>query len=242
MYTHLIQVRWSDQDPYEHVNNVLYIVYADEALRALVADGEFDRAGRFVTGCSTEFLRPLAFSPELAAVVSRIEGDTVVQEIFDNRRAEGAPACRVTTTFSAQYEDKPLQVSGATYDCYPRRVETEADGAVGYARQFEHMQEGRAVLTVGIMESDEARQFVIGRVDGTFHRPMTWQPEPYVISSWIHKVGTKSFTIKSATHFAGVLYTECTTVLVGFDLKTQASRSLTDWERAHFDTLIAEAT
>lgn len=67
----VLDVRWSDQDRYGHVNNVRALTLTEEArVRALTAWGETRRdVHRVVRAMTTEYEAPLHYGPELTARV-----------------------------------------------------------------------------------------------------------------------------------------------------------------------------
>lgn len=67
-----IELRWSDQDAYGHVNNVRLLTLTEEArVRAAQAWGEWSDGDvmRFVRSMTTEYEAPVRYGPELTARV-----------------------------------------------------------------------------------------------------------------------------------------------------------------------------
>ena len=71
-YRHEIPMRWADLDSLNHVNNVVYLAYAQNA-RAVI-----DGLPQGPIGATTvEFKRPLLLGRRPVVVTTRVEGDQV---------------------------------------------------------------------------------------------------------------------------------------------------------------------
>ena len=100
-YLHALGTRWSDNDVYGHVNNVVYYSYFDTAVNAfLIAQGVLDpRAGDVIglvveTGC--RYFAPISF-PEALSVglgVERLGNSSVRYGVGIFREGEDAPAAQ----------------------------------------------------------------------------------------------------------------------------------------------------
>lgn len=225
---HELPMRWADIDQLSHVNNVVYLDYAMEARGAHVAAGELvDAPIGFV---SVEYLRPLLLGRTPIGVVTRVDGDAVVQEIAPV--GAGRVFARVTTSDQAIAQDAEDADAGraAHYDVRVRRGDLGADGTATAAKVFEYAQEARIASVVRSLNGGQAGSFVVAKVDLGLGEPFGWRPDPYAAETFVTHVGRSSVTV--STMFDGGLRGRADAVLVGFDLQTQRSRTLTDDERA----------
>ncbi|WP_424949660.1 acyl-CoA thioesterase [Deinococcus sp.] len=100
-YHHLLGTRWSDNDMYGHVNNVVYYSYFDTAVNAfLIRSGVLDPHGADVIGLVVEtgcqYFAPLSFPEALTAGlgVERLGRSSVRYHIGIFREGEDAPAAQ----------------------------------------------------------------------------------------------------------------------------------------------------
>ena len=100
-YHHRLGTRWSDNDVYGHVNNVMYYSYFDTAVNAfLIHAGVLDPHGGDVIGLVVEtgcqYFAPLSF-PERLTVglgVARLGHSSVRYEVGIFREDEDTPAAQ----------------------------------------------------------------------------------------------------------------------------------------------------
>lgn len=223
-------MRWADLDELGHVNNVVYLSYADEALAAHVAAGELDEAP--TRAASVEFLRPLLLSRTPVTVRSRLDGDTLVQHLHAD--ASGEPCATVTTVRGAP---EPLHAAadaaidgGAHYLVHVRREDLGVGGAATLTKIFEYAQEARISTMAGLRDVQApGERVVVARVDVRLGRPFRWHGGPYPARTVVNRVGRSSFA--ASTSFDDGLHGTAEAVLVGFDPTTQRSRPFTDAER-----------
>lgn len=123
----------------------------------------------------------------------------------------------------------------ATFEPFPLRLrhsDVDASGFASLTKAFEFFQEARIVLFTSIRrDGSGASRFVVGHVDVTFGEPMPWRREPYPVTSWISRIGDSSIHIEAEIAEGDHLYAHARSVLVGFDMVTQASRKLEDQEK-----------
>jgi acyl-CoA thioester hydrolase len=227
-------MRWADLDSLNHVNNVVYLDYAAESRAMLVGDGLVG-ADESVAQIAVDFLRPLLLSTRPVQVVSRRDGDELVQEI----RTAGSDSvfARIATSFGPP---PALAVEGETVESLPvrvRRSDLDLTGSVSATRTFELFQESRILFLSHRLSAMSPGRFVVGRVEVAFARPVPWRPEPYAARAWISRVGSSSFTIESQLADDRGVLTQCRAVLVGFDLDSQRSRALSDLEKDELGSL-----
>lgn len=224
-YRHEIPMRWADLDSLNHVNNVVYLAYAQNA-RAVI-----DGLPQGPIGATTvEFKRPLLLGRRPVVVTTRVEGDRVLQAIgldgsdtvfatVDSELGGYAPAAEAREDAHAA----PLAV---------RHTDLGADGNVSEAQVFELFQETRVPFIDTVLDRATPGNFVLGRVAARFHREIAWRDEPLQARSWVSRVGEASFTIDAQLTDAEGVLASSSAVLVGFDLATQRSRRFTEDERA----------
>ncbi len=120
------------------------------------------------------------------------------------------------------------------YDCRVRFSDVDVYGHVNNVKYFEYYQEARlAYLTSLGRDADEGQLgVVVAKVDVDYKRPILFRTEPYVIDSWITRVGNSSFGLAAEIRDGDQVLSMAEAVLVTFDLGTQQARPLSDRERA----------
>ncbi len=221
-------MRWADLDQLDHVNNVVYVDYATEALAAHAEAGELELAES--RHLRVDYLRPLLLSRTPVEVTTEAAADgTTVQDI----RPAGAEAAfaRVTSSPRAPVLD-PVAPGGVPFAVRVRRSDLGPDGAVCATKLFEIGQESRIVSVERLREAGDIGgigAFVVARVDVLPAAPVRWRSEPYTARTRVLEVGRKSFTLTTSLEDGELGRIDA--VLVGFDLEQQRSRELTDRER-----------
>lgn len=132
-----------------------------------------------------------------------------------------------------------------TYDCSVRWSDVDAYGHVNNVKYFEYYQEARIALLQQLDDGRAGRggseQFVVARLTVDYRRPIMFRPEPFPIDSWVTRLGTSSYDVRSQIRDGDEVLSSATAVLVGFDLSTSRARPLTDRERAGLEVLIETA-
>lgn len=221
-----LQLRWADLDTLNHVNNVRYIDYALEATGQLIADGHVP-ANADLTRIAIEFLRPLTLSLKPIRISSVVNDHQIVQEIW----VEDLVYAKITTDVGSLTKRFAAPHEGPVYPAQIRRNDLDGNGQVTSAKVFELFQESRILHFARLLERHAAGNFVVGKLIVDFHQPITWQPQPLTISSWIASVGNSSMVIDSRIAEGDDVYATCQAVLVGFDMVTQKSRKLSESEK-----------
>jgi acyl-CoA thioester hydrolase len=124
-------------------------------------------------------------------------------------------------------------MSRHTYQCRVRFSDVDIYGHVNNVKYFEYYQEARLAFFTAMGRNEEPGRFavVVARVDVDYKRPILFRTEPYVVESWVTRVGTSSATISSEIRDGDTLLSRAEAVLVAFDLSTQRSRPFEDGER-----------
>ena len=129
------------------------------------------------------------------------------------------------------------------YDCHVRFSDVDVYGHVNNVTYFEYYQEARIAfitdLGVGLLgpESASTERQVVARVDVDYKRPLLFRPEPYVVESWVTRIGTSSYDMAArildgnGDGADGPAYSLAQVRLVAFDTATQRSRPLSERER-----------
>jgi acyl-CoA thioester hydrolase len=119
------------------------------------------------------------------------------------------------------------------YLCHVRFSDVDVYGHVNNVKYFEYFQEARLAFLAGPDGGfrDPRATLVIARIDVDYRRPVLFRPEPYVVESWITRVGTSSFGLAAEIRDGDTLLSASRSTLVAFDLDTQRSRPLRDVER-----------
>jgi acyl-CoA thioester hydrolase len=131
-------------------------------------------------------------------------------------------------------------VSRHRYPCRVRFSDVDVYGHVNNVKYFEYYQEARIALfgSLGREEDPERFAVVVARVNVDYRRPILFRSEPYVIESWISRVGGSSFDLRAEITDGETVLSRAEAVLVTFDLATQSARPLTDLERERLSAVV----
>lgn len=224
-------MRWADLDQLNHVNNVVYVDYAEQTRAELIRSGDaFDAP---VTRIDVEFRRPLQLSRTPVLVRSRFDGDSTVHDIGPDGVEASFATVRLGT---GPVVPQRQRGDGPAFDLAVRRSDIGPDGTVTPTRFFEICQEAR-ILAFGAIMSDGPRgHIVIARVDVHLGEPVPGDLGVLPTSTAVTHVGRSSYS--TTTWFGGGRYGAAEAVLVGFDAETQKSRPLGDEERAALEAVL----
>ena len=117
------------------------------------------------------------------------------------------------------------------YDCRVRFSDVDIYGHVNNVKYFEYYQEARLAFLTSLGRDERNLMLVVARVNVDYKRPIRFRPEPYIVESWVTRVGNSSFGMQSEIRDGSQVLSRAETVLVTWDLGTQKSRPLTDQER-----------
>jgi acyl-CoA thioester hydrolase len=128
------------------------------------------------------------------------------------------------------------RISGVTrhvFSLHTRFSDVDVYGHVNNVKYFEYYQEARlAFLTsLGRAEDEDRFAVVVARVDVDYRRPILFRTEPYVVESWVTRVGRSSFGLAAQIKDGDTVLSQAEAVLVTFDLASQTARPLTESER-----------
>ena len=124
-------------------------------------------------------------------------------------------------------------MSGHVYPCRVRFSDVDVFGHVNNVKYFEYYQEARITFLTSLGRSEDPGRFavVVAKVDVDYKRPILFRTEPYVVESWVTRVGNSSFDVTAEIRDGETVLSRSKAVLVSFDLQTQQARSLDDLER-----------
>jgi acyl-CoA thioester hydrolase len=119
------------------------------------------------------------------------------------------------------------------YLCHVRFSDVDVYGHVNNVKYFEYFQEARLAFLSSLAGGrlDPELSLVLASLDVDYRRPVLFRPEPYVIETWVDRVGTSSFRLAAEISDDGHLLSRARGVLVAFDLEQQRSRPLAGPER-----------
>ena len=76
---------------------------------------------------------------------------------------------------------------------------------------------------------------VVAQVDVDYRAPLVLRPEPYLVETWVSRVGRSSFGIEGQIRDEDAVLSRCRVAMVAFDPAMQRSRRLTAAERARLE-------
>lgn len=104
-------------------------------------------------------------------------------------------------------------------------------GHVNHARALALLEDAR--LAIG--EDHAGGGLILARLEVDYLRQLYYRVgEELCVQSWVTRLGTKSFTVRQELAQDGAVAIRADCVLVVFDFATNASRPMTDAERAHW--------
>jgi acyl-CoA thioester hydrolase len=230
-------VRWSDLDPNRHLNNVMYVVYAQEAWAAMVEAGELPSDAR-ARSISIAFRRPLQLTGKSVLVRSELSGDELVQDIGVDGADGTTSFAHVTSTLGPAHELAPGP-SDTGVRCLLRRTDLDATGHVTVAGLLDLVQEGRTRYAADHRELFPSDALVVGRLAMDLGRAPAWHDGPVEVRSRITKVTGALVMIETEIVGGDVVHARASSVHVPVDVTTQQSRRLTGDERDRLTTLVS---
>ena len=138
-------------------------------------------------------------------------------------------------------------MSRHVYECHVRFSDVDVYGHVNNVKYFEYYQEARIAFLRSLADVDHGPSLrqVVARIDVDYKRPILFRPEPYVVESWVTRIGTSSYDLDSrivdGEGEEDAVYSTSQVRLVAFDTRSQRSRPLTDVERGGLQQAMAGA-
>jgi acyl-CoA thioester hydrolase len=126
------------------------------------------------------------------------------------------------------------------YQCRVRFSDVDVYGHVNNVKYFEYYQEARlAFLTsLGRDLAEHSFGLVLARIDGDAKRPILFRSDPYLVESWVTRIGRSSFDLSAEIRDGDNLLSRAESVLVTFDLEHQRSRPLSETERDRLSAVV----
>lgn len=121
-----LQVRWSDVDPYQHVNNVLYVEYFQEARvgYSMAMHQEGDVFGEFVVArIDVDYLRPMVFRAEPYQVHSWISQVGNTSAVYASEIRDGDTVLATTQVVTVGFDTATQKAAPLPADHRGRLVE-----------------------------------------------------------------------------------------------------------------------
>jgi acyl-CoA thioester hydrolase len=104
-------------------------------------------------------------------------------------------------------------------------------GHVNHARALSLLEDARLAIGGGL----SGGSIILARLEVDYLRQLYYRvSEPLCVSSWVVRLGTKSITVRQELVQDDQVAIRADVVLVMFDFATDASRALTDEERAQW--------
>jgi len=108
-------------------------------------------------------------------------------------------------------------------------------GHVNHARALSLLEDARLAMVDG----SPAGSLILARLEVDYLRQLYYRAgERLCVSSWVTRLGTKSFTVRQELVQDGEVAIRADVVMVQFDYETDGSRALTDDERAHWSRFL----
>lgn len=106
-------------------------------------------------------------------------------------------------------------------------------GHVNHARALSLLEDARLAMVDGAAGAGGG--MILARLEVDYLRQLYYRSgEELVVTSWVTRLGTKSFTVRQELRQDGEVAIRADVVLVVFDFETDASRPLDAAERAHW--------
>ena len=125
------------------------------------------------------------------------------------------------------------------YDCHVRFSDVDVYGHVNNVKYFEYYQEARLafVTSLGRDPEEPSLGIVLARIDVDYKRPILFRSDPYLVESWVTRVGSSSFDLSAEIRDGDQVLSRAAAVLVSYDLDSRRSRALTGKERERLDAV-----
>ena len=105
-------------------------------------------------------------------------------------------------------------------------------GHVNHARALSLLEDARLAM----IDGRPGGELILARLEADYLRQLYYRVnEPLTVSSWVTRLGTKSISVRQELVQDGEVAIRADIVMVVFDFTTNASRPMTDDERAHWN-------
>jgi acyl-CoA thioester hydrolase len=136
------------------------------------------------------------------------------------------------------------------YDCHVRFSDVDVYGHVNNVKYFEYYQEARIAFVLALSgrlyDAESTHRQVVARIDVDYRRPLLFRPEPYVVQTWVTRVGTSSYDLSCRIvdpddGGSETVYSTAEVRLVAYDTATGRSRPLSAEERQRLELSLGPA-
>lgn len=134
--------------------------------------------------------------------------------------------------------EEPASERRHSYRCPVRFSDMDAYRHVNNVKYFEYYQEARIDLLAALDAGEEPGSglgLVVARIDVDYRAPMHLREDPYVVDSWVSRVGRSSFVIGAVIRDGGSALSASEAVMVIFDARQGRSVPLTTSQRELLD-------
>jgi acyl-CoA thioester hydrolase len=133
----------------------------------------------------------------------------------------------------SRIHEHPIQLRWSDPDSY---------GHVNHARALSLLEDARLAMGIAAPGVIPGRQpdMILARLEVDYLRQLYYRVgERLCVRSWVTRVGTKSFTMRQELVQDDEVAIRLDAVIVLFDMTTDASRPITDEERAYWNSYVA---
>jgi len=121
------------------------------------------------------------------------------------------------------------------YELHVRFSDVDVYRHVNNVKYFEYYQEARLAFLGSLGRLDGVGSdfsVVVARIGAEYRKPILFRPEPYIVQTWVKRVGTSSYTLGSEIMDGETVLSSAEVVAVRFDRERQRAHPLTEEERA----------
>jgi acyl-CoA thioester hydrolase len=183
--------------------------------------------GRVVYLRARSVLTPYVFEAERPRRISDQE-----KEVLHRFLEPGTEPLRPTVQIAAA-----PGVRAHHYPCTVRFSDVDAYRHVNNVKYFEYYQEARIALisTIGGLPDEGSESggvgVVVAQVDVDYRAPILYRAQPYVVETWVSRVGRSSFVVDGQIRDGDAIRSAARVTMVAFDPAAGRARQLSDTQR-----------
>ena len=121
------------------------------------------------------------------------------------------------------------------YELHVRFSDVDVYRHVNNVKYFEYYQEARLAFLGSLGRLDGVGSdfsVVVARMGVEYRKPILFRAEPYVVETWVTRVGTSSYILGSEIKDGDTVLSSAEVVAVRFDRHRQRAHPLTEEDRA----------
>ena len=121
------------------------------------------------------------------------------------------------------------------YELHVRFSDVDVYRHVNNVKYFEYYQEARLAFLGSLGRLDGVGSdfsVVVARIGVEYRKPILFRAEPYVVETWVTRVGTSSYILGSEIKDGDTVLSSAEVVAVRFDRHRQRAHPLTEEYRA----------